>query len=165
MAASPKKLIALDTNVMLEMAAGGEVAHEFRETFQARGYTLTIPPRVVAEMSFLARHGEATEKRLSNIALERLQAWDIKSFDLSSVSKAVAKRFAERLLGNGLVPEAELNDARILAETAVAQIPVLATFDRHLLDVEGTELKLAFDDADLPTVSVAHPGRLRRALR
>jgi len=102
---------------------------------------------------------------LSAIALARLDSWGIQATDLSDVLTSIAVRFAQVLIGNGLVPEQEFNDACILAETSVAQLPVLVTFDQHLLGIDDAALRLAFESADLPVVAVVHPGRLLRAMR
>ena len=44
----PKKRLALDTNVLFDLANGQEMAHDFKEVFQSNGYTLVIAPTVVA---------------------------------------------------------------------------------------------------------------------
>jgi hypothetical protein len=46
----------------------------------------------------------------------------------------------------------------------VAQIPVLVTSDKHLLDIEEDSLLLLFNEADLLPVRAAHPRRLLSAL-
>ena len=51
MAASPKKSLALDTNLLLDLAGERDFAHEFKEEFSSRGYALLVPPTVVAELA------------------------------------------------------------------------------------------------------------------
>lgn len=165
MAVNPKRRLSLDTNVLLEMAAEREVALEFHETFQAMGYELVIAPRVVAELRWLEIHGSMPESQLAALALSKLSDGNIKPFDLSGVSLTVARQFAETLIRKQLLPDSELGDGRILGETAVAGVSVLVTFDKHLLDLDDNELRLALDEADLTMVNIAHPGRLLRALR
>jgi hypothetical protein len=53
----------------------------------------------------------------------------------------------------------------ILAETSFAGIPLLVTSDKHLLNIEGETLVLAFSEAELIPVHPVHPKRLLRALR
>lgn len=48
MATSPKKALALDTNVLLDLAGEKDFAHDFKHEFLGRGYSLLIPPTVVA---------------------------------------------------------------------------------------------------------------------
>ena len=73
--------------------------------------------------------------------------------------------FARRLIYRQLLPPDEQNDGRILAESSLAQIPILATRDHHLLDIDQDSLGLAFSDTGLPIVRPAHPVDLLRALR
>ena len=150
---------------MFDLAAGRDFAHEFRETFQNKGYSLVVAPTVVAELYFLSEHGDAQEKRLSSTSLARSSSWDIKPFALSMVQLEIAKRFARRLLDQALLPETELNDARILGETSMAAIPLVVTSDKHLLDIDEDSLRQEFDDADLMRVNTVSPRRLLRAIR
>jgi len=165
MEGNPKRKLSLDTNVLLEIADAADVALDFLEVFRARGYELLIAPRVVAELRWLERYGAPSEKRLCSVVFSKMRDWSIKPFDLSEIARSIAVRFAESLILRALLPERELGDARILAETAVAGIAVLTTFDRHLLDIEEDALRLALEDADLTVVVVAHPKRLLRAIR
>ncbi len=165
MAPNPKKQLSLDTNVLLELADGGEVAADFRETFRAHGYILAVTPWAVAELHLIEADAERNEAKLAARALDKLRTWGIKPFDLPEVSRAIARQFAQEAIRKRLLPPEELSDGRILAETAVAAIPVLVTFDKHLLDIDDDELRLALNEADLPTIAIVHPGRLLRALR
>ena len=41
MVSSPKKQLALDSNLLLDLAGEKDFAHEFREEFQRRGYAIS----------------------------------------------------------------------------------------------------------------------------
>jgi hypothetical protein len=69
------------------------------------------------------------------------------------------------LIDSSLIPQAEQNDGKILAQTSLVKIPLLVTSDKHLLDIDDNELLLAFNDADLSPVHPSHPRRLLKALR
>jgi hypothetical protein len=88
----------------------------------------------------------------------------VRSTDPPSVDEAVAEQFAQKLIAKRLVPDDEFNDGLILAEASLAGIALLVTSDKHLLDIDETDLKLAFHDADLEPVSPVHPRRLLRAV-
>ena len=165
MAASPKKQLALDANLLLDLAAEEDFAHEFREEFQGRGYGLLVPPTVLAELDVLATYGAEPQRGFADTALENLVRWKCLPFALSSTQLAIAQRFASRLLALRLIPETEQNDGKILAQTSLAQIPLLATSDKHLLDIDEDALLLAFQEADLWSVHPVHPKRLLKALR
>jgi len=165
MAAGPKKSLALDTNLLLDLAGEKDFAHEFREEFFSRGYSLLVPPSAVAELAFFASLKGAPQKKIADTALEKLTVWKCQPFTLSSTDLAIATRFATRLMDLSLIPETEQNDGKILAQTSLAKIPLLVTSDKHLLDIDEDALMLAFNDADLLPVHPSHPRRLLKALR
>ena len=165
MAARPKKSLALDTNLLLDLADEKDFAHEFKEEFSSRGYSLLVPPTVVAELAFFASLKDAPQHDIASIALEKIGAWKCQPFALSSTQLAIAVRFAARLTDASLIPEAEQNDGKILAQTSLAGIPLLVTSDKHLLDLDDDTLWLAFNDADLLPVHPSHPKRLLKAVR
>ena len=165
MAASPKKSLALDTNLLLDLAGEKDFAHEFKEEFSSRGYSLLVPPTVVGELAFFASLKDAPQQEIANVALEKISVWKCQPFTLSSTQLAIAVRFAMRLMDASLIPETEQNDGKILAQTSLAKIPLLVTSDKHLLDVDEDALLLAFNDADLLPVHSSHPKRLLKALR
>jgi len=165
MAASPKKSLALDANLLLDLAEEKDFAHEFREEFATRGYSFLIPPTVIVELDLLATLGSPVQRGLADISLEKLSVWGCQPFTLSSTDLAIATRFAGRLLELRLIPETELNDGKILAQASLAGIPLLVTSDKHLLDISKDALLLALNEADLPPVHPVHPKRLMRAVR
>jgi hypothetical protein len=107
MAASPKKSLALDTNLLLDLAGDKDFAHEFKEEFSSRGFTLLVPPTVVAELSFFASLKDAPQHEIANVALEKMSGWKCQPFTLSSTQLAIAIQFAMRLMGFSLIPETE----------------------------------------------------------
>ncbi len=165
MAPSPKKLLALDTNLLLDLAGEKDFAHEFKEEFASRGYSLLVPPTVVAELAFFASLKDAPQQEIAIAALENIGAWKCQPLTLSSTQLAIAIRFAARLMDSSLIPETEQNDGKILAQTSLAKIPLLVTSDKHLLDVDEDALLLAFNDPELQPVHPWHPKRLLKALR
>ncbi|PAW79737.1 MAG: hypothetical protein B9S33_18915 [Pedosphaera sp. Tous-C6FEB] len=166
MAANSKKRAALDTNVLMDLARRFDFAQEFRETFQRLGYELWVPPTVSVELDILSQAGDRLEREAATTAIRSaILQWRCRPFPLNSVHHVVADRFAERLIERGLLPEAEVNDALILAESSLFGLPLLVSSDNHLLGIDSLDLKLAFDDADLEPVAVASPRRLLKALR
>jgi predicted nucleic acid-binding protein len=165
MAASPKKSLALDTNVLLDLAAGANFAHEFKEEFQNRGYHLAVPPTVIAELEFFASFRGAPQREQAKVALEMSYYWGCQPFLLSLTQLTIAVRFADRLITSSLIPDTEQNDGKILAQASLANIPLLVTSDKHLLDIDENALLLAFNEADLAPVHPSHPKLLLKALR
>jgi predicted nucleic acid-binding protein len=165
MADSRKRQLSLDTNLLLDLAAPKDFAHEFREEFQGRGYTLALAPTVLFELEYLLTYGSGSHRLLASRAAEQVGRWQLTPFDLSEVNQSIAERFSRLLQQKRLIPADEFNDGLILGETSLAEIPLLVTSDRHLLDVNPDALLLAFQEADLPPVHPVHPKRLLKALR
>jgi hypothetical protein len=160
-----KKRLALDTNLLFDLASGSDIAHSFREAFQQKGYLLEVGPTVLLEAHYLHEYGTPAQRRLATTALAQLLQWKIQPFNLRPVEHGIAEQFCLRLHRKKLLPDEEINDGLILAETALAEIPVLVTSDKHLLHIEESQLRICFDDADLSMVSCFHPRRLVQALR
>src|ERR1035437_2950601 len=142
MVASAKKSLALDTNLLLDLAEDKDFAHEFKEEFFRRNYSLFVPPTVVAELAFFASLPDAPQRKIARVALEKIGVWKCQPFTLSSTQLAIAIRFATRLMESSLIPETEQNDGKILAQTSLAEIPLLVTSDKHLLNIDEDALLL-----------------------
>jgi hypothetical protein len=76
---------------------------------------------------------------------------------LDSTAEIIARRFTQDLLARCLLPEEEFNDGLILAESSMAEIPLLVTSGKHLLDIDADALLLAFNEADLSAVRSRSP--------
>jgi hypothetical protein len=165
MAATPDKLLALDANVLFDLAAEKDFAHQFREAFLTRGYGLLIPPTAVQELVHSVELGRGTRAQLAEKALKSMLNWGIKPFDFVGVGHGITQQFYERLVKKGMLPIEEKHDGFILAETALRCVPVLVTCDKHLLSMDVNLLRSQFEDADLFPVATLHPGTCWRAIR
>ena len=163
-APAQKKLLALDTNLLFDLAAEKDFAHAFREVYQERGHSLVVPPMVIQELTYYALVKQCAETPLALKALQQMRAWGLTPFDLKSVGHGITDQFSEKLMRLGLLPEGEFNDGLILAETALAGIPALATSDADLLDIEEIPLRVQFEAADLLPVQICHPKLLLKAM-
>jgi hypothetical protein len=165
MAGAQNKLLALDANILFDLAAGKEFAHDFRETFLSKGYALLVPPTVVQELVHFFDDGSRQQSTLAEKALRSMLSWRIKPFDLVAVGHGITERFYERLVKKGLLPTEEKHDGLILAESSLMCIPVLVTCDEHLLGMEKSLLKTTFEDADMFPVMPFHPREIWQSLR
>ena len=165
MAGNQKKRLALDTNILLDLARDLDFAHDFHAVFLQANYSLLAGPTVFRELGFAILFGREPEKSLARMAVADAAQWGILAFNLTRLDQTVAERFAQKLLETRLLPEEECNDALILAETAVEHIPLLVTSDKHFLNMDYDALAVAFSEADLPPVHPVHPKALLRAMR
>jgi hypothetical protein len=126
---------------------------------------LLLPPTAAHELHLIFTEGDnKAERELARTALIHLKQWGIRPFDLDSAAEAICEQFVRGLFRQRLIPEVEFNDGLILAETSLAEIPLLVTSDKHLLSIDEDALLLAFNGADLSPVHAVHPKRLLRVL-
>ena len=164
--AAQKKQLSLDANVVFDLAGGKDFAHDFREIYQSKGYALVLPPTAVHELHVIFTDGNSeAERELARTGLTHLKQWGICPFDLDSAAEAICEQFVHGLLRQRLIPEDEFNDGLILAETSLAETPMLVTSDKHLLNIDEDALLLACNEAGLSPVRAVHPKRLLRVLR
>jgi len=50
--------LALDTNLLFDLAADKDFAHTFREVYQERGYSLVVPPMPKAIQRSVSENGD-----------------------------------------------------------------------------------------------------------
>ena len=162
-AMGPKKKLAVDSNLLFDLAAKKDFALTFLEVAREKAFTLHLPPTVIQELTFAAGHKHGEEKELAMVALTNIRAWKIVPFDLIAVGHGITEQFARHLHHLNLLPQEEMNDALIVAETGLAGIPVLVSSDKHLLAIEADELCIACRDKDIPEVRVVHPRKLLKA--
>ncbi len=162
--AAPKKPLAVDSNLLFDLAEKKDFALTLVEVAKEKNYTLNLPPTVVQELTFAAFHKSGDEQKLALVALQNLRGWGIIPFDLVAVGHGITEQFARRLHELRLLPEAELNDGLILAETGLAGIPLLVSSDKHLLDIESDELCRVCRERHIAEVRVIHPRKLLKAL-
>ncbi len=148
--AAQRKQLSLDANIVFDLAGDKDFAHNFQETFQSKGYALVLPPTAAHELHLIFTHGgSVAERELARTALIRLKFWGICPFDLDSLADAICEQFVRVLLRQRLIPEDEINDGLILAETSLAEIPLLVTSDKHLLNIAEEALMMAFNENGL----------------
>lgn len=156
--------LALDTNVLLDLAGGEDFAVEFLKVVQANGFKLEIGPTVVEELTYLALQGEAASQKLALKALTAMRGWGISPFHLTALERGLVDEFSKRLCVRGLLPPDEKHDAAVLGEVSLAGIKVLVSSDSHLLDIEPASLAAQFAGVHFPeNVQVFKPGTFLKA--
>src|SRR5579872_2049279 len=108
MAAAQKKLLAVDTNFLFDLARGEPFAKDFKNLFQRLGFQLLVPPTVVREI-VIASEDDSQEKRvLGQKAAQNLIRWGVQPFAISPVDDFISERFSGRLREKGLLPFEEI---------------------------------------------------------
>jgi predicted nucleic acid-binding protein len=153
-------LIAVDTNVLLDLVAEiDDVADAiFVIRRRIRKCQMVIPPTAREELAQEATHGEVIDK-LENArrAFELARSLNIRPVDLPEFQHDAARRIGRRIRDLELLPEAEVNDALILAEAALLNCAILLTSDAHLRGLDFTRLAFELQACDAVAPIIATP--------
>ena len=145
MEASSQKRLSLDTNVLFDLAASRDFAHEFRETYQGKGYSLVIAPTVVAELYFLRLDGDREERQLASVSLAKLSTWDIRPFTLSDIQTDLAKRFAEEACELTYYEEAPYLDTLAAAHAELGDFNEAVKWSQRAVEKASADDRVQFE--------------------
>jgi predicted nucleic acid-binding protein len=149
----------------MDLAQGDEWVLDALSTIRRRlpGCSLLIPPTVSEELAWLADHAEADiEREAAHAFLRRHRAWGFELIHTVPFGNAYVEQIAGRFLQRGLLPAAEWNDARILAEAAGLGCSVLLTSDEHLRAVDLARLSSELAAFELSAPIIATPREIVR---
>jgi len=161
----PNALLAVDTNVPLDLADGKEHVLDAITVIRRRlkSGRLLLTPTAFQELVYLADHAEsAADRRLAAKALHGLASWRIELVNLVPVQHGIVERIAQRLVERRLIPVEEFNDALILAEAALLGCDLLLSSDAHLRGVEFEQAKAELLRFDVEAPVIATPRELVR---
>jgi predicted nucleic acid-binding protein len=152
------QVLAGDTNVAIDLAQGNEWVLDGLATIRRRlpDSSLLISPTVLEELAWLAVHAEqASEREAARVFLHRHRTWGFRLLHAVPLGDAFVVKIAERLLQAALLPSPEVNDAYILAESAVLGCSVLLTSDAHLraIDFQLLSFELAPFEVGAPVIA------------
>jgi predicted nucleic acid-binding protein len=136
---SQRALVAVDTNVLLDLAVEVDDVTDAVEVIRRRLHQpqMLIPPTVREELAAEALHADGFEHRENaRRAFQLARRWSIQPFDLVGAQQEVARSIGRRLRSLGLLREEEVNDGLILAEAALFGCLMLLTSDEHLRGVD-----------------------------
>jgi len=154
----PNPLIAVDTNVPLDLAEGKEDAFDALAVIRRRlrpGRVL-VPPTVFQELVYLTDHGDTPDERdRARRALRSLAVWELDLVNLVPVGHGIVERIAAAVMEARLIPAEEYNDALVLAEAGLLECAVLLSGDGHLrqLDFPKAMLVLKSFDVEMPIIA------------
>lgn len=166
MAAKPNRprLVAVDANVLFDLADGlddvVDAVSVIRE--RIRDARFLIPPTVQHELANWALCGDDPKRESARKAIRLGQSWRIVPVNLIAVGHGVAERIAERVREQGLIPEEEVNDSLVLAETALLDCSMLLTSDEHLRGIDFERLTLELRTFDVTAPVIATPREIVR---
>ncbi|HTV39476.1 MAG TPA: type II toxin-antitoxin system VapC family toxin [Candidatus Sulfotelmatobacter sp.] len=157
-------LIAVDTNVLFDLAGGLDDVFEAVSVIQGRlaDARLLIPPTVQHELANWALSGDKEKRTSARNAIRVSQSLHIVPASLVAVRHGIAERIAERIRECGLIPDEEINDSLVLAESALLGCTMLLTSDEHLRGLDFERLTLELQTFDIAAPVVATPREIVR---
>jgi predicted nucleic acid-binding protein len=152
----PQLKVALDTNVLFDLAAGENFAATVLEILRENEIDVFVPPTVLMELLFEEEHCvEPAKGALATRALNNVHdLWKLRQVRLEPSQEAIAKSFAAALHAKGLVDAREINDCFILAEATQIPVNYLLSSDNHLLSINRDKLHVLFEDKHVPKVEI-----------
>ena len=165
MAEKPLRLAA-DTNVLVDIEDGVEDVLDAVDVLKARLPTAEwlASPSVLDELASLLDRGETERLRQSArkaLLHLRSQSRFRPLLDLP-IGQELAERIAIEIRRRGILPDGEVHDALILAETALLDCSILLTSDEHLRAVDHEEATLLLHRYDLIAPVIATPREIAR---
>jgi len=166
MAARPNRpqLVAVDANVLFDLADGlddvVDAVSVIRERLHAARFL--IPPTVQQELANWVLRGDEQKRKSARKAIQLGQSWRIVPANLVVVRHGIAERIAERIRTRGLIPDEEVNDSLVLAESALLACSILLSSDEHLRGIDFERLTLELQTFDVTAPVIATPREIVR---
>jgi predicted nucleic acid-binding protein len=157
-------LLAVDTNFLIDLAAGDEVALDCLSTLRRKLPTapILVLPTVIQELVYIASRSDIRRpKILASKALQSiLKPWGFRPVNCVPVGHGIVEETARKIRAAGLLPEEEINDSFIIAESALAHVTLLISSDSHLKNIDHRKLKAILDRCDLTDTVITSPWKI-----
>ena len=156
--------LAADTNVVLDLTEEVESVLDTLAVLEGRlpESDIVVVPSVLEELAFLSDSGDSPRIRktaLRAITMLRQPGRFRPLLDLP-VPPALVEEVAREVRFRKLLPEEEVHDSLILAETAFAGCGLLLTSDEHLRAIDHEHLTLVLNAFELVPPVIATPGEI-----
>ncbi len=154
-------LVAVDANVLFDLADELDHVVDAMSLIRDRlpGARFILPPTAQQELANWALQTDNLRKRrAAQKAIHVARSWRILPANLIAVAHGIAERIARRLREVALLPEEEVHDAFLVAESALLGCSILLTSDEHLrgIDFERLTFELQAFDLSAPVIATPH---------
>lgn len=158
------QLVAVDANVLFDLADDLDDVVDAVSVIRdrLRDARLLIPPTAQHELANWALRGDGQKRESARKAIRLSQSWRIIPAQFIAVRHGIAERIAERLRERGLIPDEEMNDSLVLAESALLGCSMLLTSDAHLRGIDFERLTLELQGFDVAAPIIATPREIVR---
>lgn len=160
---------ALDTKFILALAGGAQDAEDTLEYLRQNAFLPIITESVDEQLGELQRGGDKENqiRLLALYALWMFPNWGIVDQPNKYVENGTACVHSEKILEQGLIPNATRIEAEILVEASCHGCELLITFSDPLLNASPVPLNLALIENELAavTVAIASPAMIAKRLQ
>ena len=159
----PPKLIAVDTNVLLDLAKGYQQVSDCVATLKqspSRPGRFVVTPTVIHELMYLADTDRQAREYAHQALSELKPVWGFEPLNCLPVGHGIVEQIGKKLRVNGLLPEEEMNDSFILAEAALANAAALLTSDSHILQIDESLLRSVLEECEVGVPLLCSPWRV-----
>jgi predicted nucleic acid-binding protein len=155
--------IAVDTNVLLDLAQDDEVVLDCLATVAKRisNSGIIVLPTVILELRNIVKSGSAAETRFATKALcSILDPWRFVPVNCVPAGHGIVEQIARKIRARGLIPEEEMHDSFIVAEAALYGVTILVSNDGHIKNIDQQMLKIELDTCDVDCPLIASPWKI-----
>jgi len=157
-------LVAVDTNILLDLVLPRELVHDAIDLMRKRvegGVVFGVFPTVLQELQNIKLHGdEPDERERAARALASLLGWGMLPVNYLPVGHGIAEQIANKIRAQDLLPEEERNDSLIVAESALADCAMLLTSDKHMTEIDADQLRLLLKSHSVGTPIIVSPRKV-----
>jgi rRNA-processing protein FCF1 len=157
-------LIAVDTNVLIDLAEANEIVVDCFSTIRRKfpNAPIIIPPTVIGELADIASDGDSeSEKESAFNALQKIRReWGFNPINCVPVGHGIVEETARKIRAAGLIPDEEIHDSFIIAESALAHVTLLLSSDGHLKDIDQAALGELLVQCDVEKLIIFSPAKI-----
>ena len=156
--------VALDTNVLLNLADGAGIVIDCLETIKRRvpNPRLIVLPTVILELTDISeRDDDPRLKSLARLALSSiLEPWHFLPVNCIPVGHGIVEEIGRKIRERGLIPEEEAHDSFVIAEAALYDATILISADSHIKDIDQQMLRIELAASDVGCPLIASPWKI-----
>ena len=161
----PKPIeVALDTNVLLDLANDDEVVIDCIQTIKKRipAAVFLVLPTVIQELVDVSEIGEIPPCAQAGLesAQKPSQPMGVLRGELSSRRPRHRGGNRQKNPGERIAAEEEVHDSFVLAESGLRDASILLSNDAHIKNIDQRALKLLFDECDIGCPLIASPRKI-----
>ena len=150
---------------MIDLASGDAECDKALKAIRRRlkGTAVIVTPTVVQELAWLADSQDEETRDLATLALRDLKArWGIEPANCNPANHGVIGLAAQELRDRGLLPEAEVADSLIIAESSSAECALLVSADGHMLDADNAKMNEILVGRHLNPIVIISPWKIAK---